>query len=1095
MGVKGLWKLLLPIGRRISLETLEGKILAIDASIWLTQFLKAMRDPQTGQSLPAAHLIGFLRRLCRLHFHGIRPVLVFDGATPEIKRREIQNRRRRREQFAQASSEAGVKRLARRILAQNLQKMKSSKSKKTEKVVKDGFAPGFDPGDQAASLPSAASKSEGMHTNQPNGTVETSLQDDAAILAAIREDIEAAENDQRNQSGDVNDWDDAIVINETQNKQDDEAAKNEAVEYEDFGVHRKRNRFEFQRNIDVDYIASLPSKDRKDAIEEAKRRQRLQSRREFMPAAGSPDRFSSVQLQNFLKSSRLNLGIQKMAKEESKQKNEHGGDLMASDLSTRISLIREEDVGEESADEKIEDDPLFHKSRVKRSKMGKFSRQDSSDNENHVEWDTNPGSKAMVPSARAKRRVIDGDDGDDPVDSESGALDGGVASHIDSSRHGNGVPSTNGFIPHASTGGSSIQDDFGIGGGFLPQTIDGPKEEDANPLNFGTGIRAKIRKEERMSLGDDTPDVHTTRDAALAQVMSDAVIAKALQEEEKQVLDLIGSVAAEKSYSSTFADDTSSDEVEVVQIKKSEDKRDTLTIDSDSSSEGVDWEDGEDSSANEMEPKTDPPAFNSTAQEENRSTGASPGVEVSADPSLKLAETNSRAAQISNGIDLTVRKKEGIGCRWAALSAPNEVESESEGENEWIDGDDDGQGMEEGGVDTSNDFRRKQDASRDSGTSGHEQAFETGHVHSSRYFQKCESRAKMNGEKVDSLDQGAVGEHISRKSTKSPQKVNELDESSGSPPTDEAVAAIARAEATAINLAGWAGRAFRRAIKESEQYGTKAASPENAASRDNTSAESGEKISGEVAADFVFGVKGAQWQDRRQIDEHARLPGSDPFSGKQQLMASDVWSGDQERPSAASLLAQYEAEWTKERNQSERDIDTVTDEMKQEAMLLLRLFGVPYIEAPAEAEAQCAALEQLGLVDGIVTEDSDVFCFGGKRVYKNIFDDRLYAEAYVSEDAEREMSIGRNAMVALAMLLGSDYTEGVKGVGIVNSMEILAAFDVTNDLKGGLQAFRTWLDGFDAIDAGLETAGQETMPQQLFHTKHKSARSRWIGEF
>ena len=51
MGVKGLWRLLLPIGRRISIETLAGKVLAVDASIWLTQFVKAMRDPQTGKVL------------------------------------------------------------------------------------------------------------------------------------------------------------------------------------------------------------------------------------------------------------------------------------------------------------------------------------------------------------------------------------------------------------------------------------------------------------------------------------------------------------------------------------------------------------------------------------------------------------------------------------------------------------------------------------------------------------------------------------------------------------------------------------------------------------------------------------------------------------------------------------------------------------------------------------------------------------------------------------------------------------------------------------------------------------------------------------
>lgn len=99
MGVKGLWKLLLPIGRRISLEALRGQILAIDASIWLTQFVKAMRDSQTGQATAAAHLIGFFRRLCRLLFYNIRPVLVFDGRAPEIKRRELLRWRQRRNEF------------------------------------------------------------------------------------------------------------------------------------------------------------------------------------------------------------------------------------------------------------------------------------------------------------------------------------------------------------------------------------------------------------------------------------------------------------------------------------------------------------------------------------------------------------------------------------------------------------------------------------------------------------------------------------------------------------------------------------------------------------------------------------------------------------------------------------------------------------------------------------------------------------------------------------------------------------------------------------------------------------------------------------
>jgi len=125
MGVKGLWRLLLPIGRRISIETLEGQILAIDASIWLTQFLTVaarqreqdlLDDGSNGHSRSSStttttttsriiihtkaysydYLVGFLRRLCKLRYQGVRPVLVFDGATPEIKRRELLERAKRR---------------------------------------------------------------------------------------------------------------------------------------------------------------------------------------------------------------------------------------------------------------------------------------------------------------------------------------------------------------------------------------------------------------------------------------------------------------------------------------------------------------------------------------------------------------------------------------------------------------------------------------------------------------------------------------------------------------------------------------------------------------------------------------------------------------------------------------------------------------------------------------------------------------------------------------------------------------------------------------------------------------------------------------
>lgn len=67
---------------------MEGKPLAIDSSIWLYQFQATMRDKE-GRGLHNAHVLGFLRRICKLLFYGVRPVFIFDGGAPTLKRSTI----------------------------------------------------------------------------------------------------------------------------------------------------------------------------------------------------------------------------------------------------------------------------------------------------------------------------------------------------------------------------------------------------------------------------------------------------------------------------------------------------------------------------------------------------------------------------------------------------------------------------------------------------------------------------------------------------------------------------------------------------------------------------------------------------------------------------------------------------------------------------------------------------------------------------------------------------------------------------------------------------------------------------------------------
>lgn len=54
-----------------------------DISIWLHQAAKGMRDRQN------PHIILLLNRICKLLHFKIKPIFIFDGGVPELKRRTL----------------------------------------------------------------------------------------------------------------------------------------------------------------------------------------------------------------------------------------------------------------------------------------------------------------------------------------------------------------------------------------------------------------------------------------------------------------------------------------------------------------------------------------------------------------------------------------------------------------------------------------------------------------------------------------------------------------------------------------------------------------------------------------------------------------------------------------------------------------------------------------------------------------------------------------------------------------------------------------------------------------------------------------------
>ncbi|GAA6009295.1 hypothetical protein JCM11491_004262 [Sporobolomyces phaffii] len=141
-----------------------------------------------------------------------------------------------------------------------------------------------------------------------------------------------------------------------------------------------------------------------------------------------------------------------------------------------------------------------------------------------------------------------------------------------------------------------------------------------------------------------------------------------------------------------------------------------------------------------------------------------------------------------------------------------------------------------------------------------------------------------------------------------------------------------------------------------------------------------------------------------------------------------------------------------QRNAEQRNADGITRQMASEIKEMLILFGIPFLDAPQEAEAECASLLTRSLVDGVVTDDSDVFLFGASRVYRHMFDGNKYLECYLSTDLERELNLDRDKLVRLAYLLGGDYDDGLPGVGPVLARELVDEFEGDD----GLERFKDW---------------------------------------
>lgn len=126
----------------------------------------------------------------------------------------------------------------------------------------------------------------------------------------------------------------------------------------------------------------------------------------------------------------------------------------------------------------------------------------------------------------------------------------------------------------------------------------------------------------------------------------------------------------------------------------------------------------------------------------------------------------------------------------------------------------------------------------------------------------------------------------------------------------------------------------------------------------------------------------------------------------------------------------------------------LTNQMIIDAKRLLEAFGLPVIQAPSEGEAQAARMVSKGDLYAIATQDYDAVLFGAPRVIRNlnITGRRRRGKNYVSVSPElvlfdrvlKETSLSHEELVALAVLIGTDYNPGgVKGIGPKRGLKLV----------------------------------------------------------
>jgi flap endonuclease-1 len=186
------------------------------------------------------------------------------------------------------------------------------------------------------------------------------------------------------------------------------------------------------------------------------------------------------------------------------------------------------------------------------------------------------------------------------------------------------------------------------------------------------------------------------------------------------------------------------------------------------------------------------------------------------------------------------------------------------------------------------------------------------------------------------------------------------------------------------------------------------------------------------------------------------------------------------RAKAEADLAEAKiAESAEDVDRFSRRLVKVTRQHNEDCKELLRLMGVPVINAPCEAEAQCAELAKKHKVYGTATEDMDALTFKSPKLIRKLTFSQSNAkekQAILEIDYEmvlKGLDLTYDQFVDLCILCGCDYCSTIKGIGPKTALKLIKQYKTLESVVAVLKKDKKYSIPVDWFPQRVRRDGQD----------------------